>query len=403
MHQDLPRLLLVSEVSLNEEGTGINRTLYNLLEGYPPDRLMLYTADQSVKNEPTAPRFQRNVVTFPERFFPYLTNRLGTWLNPILERCNYQLIEWLSLANYQQIADFSPEMILICPNTPLGLVIGHKVTQHFDIPFLIYFMDDWVAQANTSWLSGDVQSICSYILQKAAGCLMISQQLEQDLAKRYKLEPKRSLIVHNPVDLAQKTPPNFINHVGDTFRVAYAGAIWPMHYDAIASVAEAIHQLRSNGLNIELVLYTPQSFWNLYQENWQNWEVKYGSLIPYEELNQYLQQADLLLVASSFLPEHAHVTRSSVQTKLTDYMASGRAILACGPSYAACNQFVKHWKCGLVCDTQQVAQIKELLLNQIQNPDEIEMLGKNAFAVVHENFEAGKVRSNLYSFIQESV
>ncbi|MHC5718057.1 MAG: glycosyltransferase, partial [Nostoc sp.] len=223
------------------------------------------------------------------------------------------------------------------------------------------------------------------------------------LAQRYEITPKRSLIVHNPVDLSQKNPPNFTTRSDATFRVVYSGAIWDMHYDAIASVAEAIHELKSSGLDIELVLYTSPNFWERYQKNWEAWEVKYGSLIPYEELNQYLQQADLLLVGSSFIPEYAHFTRSSVQTKLTDYMASGRAIFACGPRYSACNQFVKTWKCGLVCETNQLAHIKEMLLKQIQNIDKIEILGKNGFAVVQEHFEAGRVRSHLYNFIQENI
>ncbi|MHC5725604.1 MAG: glycosyltransferase family protein [Nostoc sp.] len=403
MEKNLPRLLLVSEVSLSQEGTGINRTLVNLLEDYPADRLMLYAPDQSLRNDPTAQRFQKNVIAFPEQFLPYQNNRLAPWINPLIASSNYQLFDWLSLANYDKIADFAPELILICPNGPLALVIGYKVIQSFDSPFLIYFMDDWVAFNHTRWLTGNIQSVCRSVLQQAAGWLMISPQLEKELAQQYKITPKRSLIVHNPVDLSNKIFPHSTPHSGKTFRIVYAGAIWTMHYDAIAVVAEAIYELRCDGVDVELVFYTGTTFWDLYKESWEAWEVNYGSLIPYEELNQYLQLADLLLVASSFMPEYAHITRTSVQTKLTDYMASGRAIFACGPTYSACNHFVKTWNCGLVCETNQLAQVKEILLNQIQNIDKLEILGKHGFAVVHEYFESGRVRSNLYNFIQENI
>ncbi|MFM6344219.1 MAG: hypothetical protein ACKPFK_03600, partial [Dolichospermum sp.] len=116
-----------------------------------------------------------------------------------------------------------------------------------------------------------------------------------------------------------------------------------------------------------------------------------------------LQKADLLLVVSSFLPEYAHITASSVQTKLTDYMASGKPILACGPSYAACNQFIKTWNCGLLCESNQVDEIKETLLKQIQNPKKLDSLARTAFKVVIDNFESSKVISNLYQFIQETI
>jgi glycosyltransferase involved in cell wall biosynthesis len=403
MEKDLPRVLLISQVSLSERATGINRTLFNLFEDYPSDRFMLYAPDQILKNDPTSSIFQKNIARFPEQFFlfPYQRNRLGFLFNPLFTILNHQLIDWLPLASYQKIADFSPEVILICPNGSLSLLMGYKLIQYFDVPFLIYFMDDWVALNHLRWLTGNVQSICQFILQKAAGWLMISPQLEQELAERYKIKPQRSLIVHNPVDLSNKTLPDFTPLSRDNFRVVYAGAIWPMHYDAVAVVAEAIYELRRDGIDIELVLHTPVHFWNAYQENWEKWQVTYGNLIPYQELNQYLQKADLLLVASSFLPEHSHVTRCSVQTKLTDYMASGRPILACGPNYSACNQFVKNWNCGLVCETNLVSEIKEILLTQIQNVGELYFFAKNGFEVLKDNFESKKVRYKLYEFIQQ--
>jgi glycosyltransferase involved in cell wall biosynthesis len=403
MEKELPRLLLVSEASLSQEGTGINRTLVNLLEGYPSDRLMLYTPDQNLKNNPTAPQFAKNVAAFPQEFLPSLNNRVGSWINPLISSLNHQLIDILPLANYAQIAEFSPEIILICPNGSLGLLMGYKVIQYFDVPFLIYFMDDWVVLNHKRWLSGNVQSVCHSVLQQASGWLMISNQLEKNLIERYKIKPERSLIVHNPVDLSHKTFPDFKPQSEETFRIVYAGAIWPMHYDAVAVVAEAIHVLRCSGVNIELVLHTAPSFWNFYQQNWEKWEVTYGSLIPYNELNQYLQKANLLLVASSFLPENSHLTSSSVQTKLTDYMASGRPILSCGPGYAACNLFVKNWNCGLVCEANQVEAIQEILLKQIQDPSDMYVLAKNAFEVVQNHFEVSKVRSKLCEFIKINI
>lgn len=402
MNKDLPRLLLVSEASLDRERTGLNRTLVNLLAEYPADRFMVYVPQSTLKSHPTAPPLNQNIAAFSEGFLPYLNNRLGLLLNPVFQVINFQLLEWMLPAERDKIAAFAPEIILICPVNTLGLLMGYKVAQSFRCPFIIYFMDDWLDNHHQRWLTGGVQTLSRTVLEKASGWLMISSQLEKDLMQRYKIFPKRSLIVHNPVDLSQKTPPDLKNRSDSTFRVVYAGAIWTMHYDAIASVAEAIHELKSSGLDIELVLYTAPNCWDLHQKHWEAWEVKYGSLIPYEELNQYLQQADLLLVASSFIPKYAQFTRSSVQTKLTDYMASGRAIFACGPRYSACNQFVKVWKCGLVCETNKLAKIKGVLLEQIKNPDRLEILGKNAFACVQEHFEAGRVRSNLYKFIQEN-
>jgi hypothetical protein len=80
-------------------------------------------------------------------------------------------------------------------------------------------------------------------------------------------------------------------------------------------------------------------------------------------------------------------------------MASGRPILACGPSYAACNQFIKTWNCGLVCETNRVSEVKTRLLEIIKNNSDLYSFSSQAFTVVKNNFEVGIVRKNLYDFI----
>lgn len=400
MRKNLPRILLVSEVALNQESNGANRTLINLFANYPVEQIALFSPNKlatsdSVLNQPS--------FTFPERYLPSLYGRyspLGKWLNPLISSINLQLLEWLPIPQKQELEDFSPDVILICPISPWCLLMGQKLQQHFKIPFLIYFMDDWMATDHPQWLSSNVQKLTHKLLREAAGWLMISEPLQETLSQRYQLEPKQSMVVHNPVDLSGKKPPDPVSPGNYTFRIIYAGSIWPMHYDALAVVAEAVFQLRQDGKDIELILHTSPYFWNTYEDKWQGWEVTNGLSIPYEEIDSYLRRGDLLLVVSSFLPEQSFMTSSSVQTKITDCMAAGRPILACGPDYSACNKFIKKWNCGLVCETNNVAQVKDLLAEQISKRSVNQELANTAFEVLKNNFEKSKVTLQLYQFIE---
>jgi hypothetical protein len=94
------------------------------------------------------------------------------------------------------------------------------------------------------------------------------------------------------------------------------------------------------------------------------------------------------------------MTSSSVQTKITDYMAAGRPILSCGPDYSACNKFIKKWDCGLVCETNQVPIIKDFLVEQMNNSYANQRFAKTAFQVLQNNFEKYKVTQQLYQFIE---
>ncbi|MEC4984444.1 MAG: hypothetical protein SAJ37_13255 [Oscillatoria sp. PMC 1068.18] len=330
-----------------------------------------------------------------------MKNRVGKLVKPFSDRVDLQLLEWLPIPRLKELAAFEPEMLLICPITPWCLVMGYKLSQQFNCPCVVYFMDDWLAKVDYRWLTGSSDAIAQELLRKATGWLTISEQLKTDLSARYHLTPKQSLVVHNPVDLTNKQLPDKLPSQQGTFKVAYAGSIWAMHYDAVAVVAEAIYQLKCEGKDINLILYTNPSFWHNYQEQWQKWQVVYGSFIPYNQLNNYLQQADLLLVASSFLPENAHLIRSSVLTKITDYMVAGRAILSCGPSYSACNQFIKRWNCGLVCEDNDVSKVKALLLEQMENRYSLVDYAEKAFQVVSQNFEMSLVNTKLAKFLTE--
>lgn len=394
-----PRLLLITEVPLSENSLGIDRTLVNLLEAYPKNKFMLYTCSSPTL---TAPTFKQNVVSFSERAFPLLNNRIGNIINGLLSQINLQLMALLPIPNVGKIQAFAPELLLICPNSSAALLMGHKVVQCLNCPYLIYFMDNWVAKVHYHWIAGSIQAVTRGLLSQADGWLMISHRLRDDLEKRYNLSPSRSLVVHNPVDLATLPSPDFTVHHG-TFKVVYAGSIWTMHYDAIAAIADAIFELRQVGYEIELILHTPPMFWQQYQTFWESRQVVCCGMVPHHDLQTYLQRADLLLVASSFTPEHAHVTRSSVQTKLTDYMASGRPILSCGPAYGACNDFVKQWNCGLVCDTNSTATIKSLLTQAMQNRDRNQVFAHTAFAVVERMFDKQQTSNQLFQFISESL
>ncbi|MEQ9372270.1 MAG: hypothetical protein RIG63_25120 [Coleofasciculus chthonoplastes F3-SA18-01] len=403
MITDLPRLLIVSELTLSfsKKGQSANPTLFNLFENYPPELLLQFTPTIYLNNTPPAPPFQNRAISFNNQYLSSLNNRLGKLINPFSSALNLQLLDLLPIANHKAIKEFDPEVILVCPITPDCLIVGKNLTQLFNCPFIIYFMDDWIAVNTYKWLSGTVQSIAKELLQESDGWLMISEQLQKELSNRYQFAPKQSMIVHNPVDLSAKDSLNLENNHTGTFTVAYAGSIQVMHYDALAAVAEAIFQLRLEGKDIELVLYTSEVFWKCYEKTWRNWDVKYSSLIPYQELNQYLNKADLLLVATSFLPEYAHVVRSSVLTKLTDYMMAGRPILSCGPDYSACNQFINQWGCGLVCETNNIKFIKYFLQEQIQKRTSNQKLALKAIEALKNNFEKKYIHSQLYNFISK--
>lgn len=400
MKNSLPRLLLISEATLDEKATGLNRTLFNLLASYSMEDFMLFSQHEQLEKCPPAHPFGDNVACFSQWISLPWRNRISAWISPWINLLNLQITGFLSIPDFEKILSFDPEVVLICPDSPVGLVMGYRLVQRLKLPFVIYFMDDWVVTNHQRWLTGGTQLCCRELLENAKGWITISPQLKQSLVSRYATSPRKSLVAHNPVELSGKVPPSFEPHRQKVFRIAYAGSIHTMHYDAVASVAESVAALQIEGYDVELVLYTQPDFWNRYRQAWEKYKVVYGGFLPYEAVGQHLRQADLLLVASSFLPRYVNITRSSVQTKITDYMATGRTIFSYGPAYAACNLFVKEWLCGLVFETNDLEKLNLFLADQIKKREINQIYARTAYRVLQENFAAEKVVKKFFAFIQ---
>jgi glycosyltransferase involved in cell wall biosynthesis len=172
-----------------------------------------------------------------------------------------------------------------------------------------------------------------------------------------------------------------------------------MHLDALVATANAIAGLREQGVAAQLVLHTDRPFWKAYESTWRDLGVENGGLIAHGLLEARLRDADLLLVVASFLPKQAPMSRSSVQTKLTDYMAAGTPIFGVGPPGAASLDFIEQWGVGLTCTSADPTDIAATLRNWMANPPDRETLAKRAHKVLKVEFDPDIVCRRLWQFV----
>ena len=395
-----PKILLVSDLilSLSDSKKFANPTLYNLFKNYPPESILQYIPVSTLKTHPPSTNHHQ-LLTYKSHYISLIRNRIGLYINPLIEYFNLSLIGYSTFHEEEKVRRFNADIILICPITLSCLITAQKISKQLKIPFLIYFMDDWLAKNNTFWFGGNVQKLGYKILKDARAWVMISEFLQQEMSTRYQIYDKPCVIAHNPVNSSLASVPKARDKASTAFQVAYAGSIQPMHEDAFLLVAESIYKLRKEGENIELILYTSSSFWERYKHLLSDFEVINGNLVPYHQLQETLSNSDLLLVCTSFNSEYEYPVRSSLLTKLTDYMASGKPILSCGPEYSACNKFLKQWDCGVICSSNQIIHIQACLRWCMSQRDSISHLAETALDVLSENFSESVVQHRLYKFI----
>jgi len=389
-----PKILVITENPPRENSLGFGRTLTNILKDYPSDKILYYLPDEDYSH-PDYQVFQSKFLKFglknkrinePRWWVPYF--------NKVLNFYNHSL-QSLRVPHQQLkvITEFGADVIFVVPMMYATLLEAKRINKFIRIPMFIYLMDDTMHDRWCHW-GGMRQSIIKQVLRKAAGWVMISKYLAEVLAKRYGIDSPKTLILHNPVDstMAIRT----YSPLGrNKFVIAYAGSIHAFH-DALFKVAEAVYIMQQEGMDVELKIYTRQDFWKNSEMTFKKWNVVNGGFVNYDQLFKTLNEADLLLCTTSFSQQHTSLVSTSVFTKLTDYMASGRLVLSYGPSYSANNRFMKENNLGITFDDPDIGALKEYIKTQIHSKGNHENL---------VNVQAGYIqnKSNSLSMSNEFV
>lgn len=390
MNRVLPRVLLVTDADLTAGSRGAGRTLVNLFSRYPAGALLAISG--SARASYVMEGGHRVLAAAPG-----LPGRLVSPLRGVVGDVDALWARWKPLADHAAVAAFAPQLVLGMAVGPVGVALTGRFQS--TAPLVTYFMDDWLAQIPSVPFAFNTRLRARALLRKSKGWLAISSYLLESM-RTFTGTDRPALVVHNAVPLGDGEPAALAAPRTGRFRVAYAGSVWPMHWDAVAAVAASVARARATGSDIEFVLFTDRYFWGRHENDWRQWGVVDGGLIPYAGLGAALGGCDLLVVSSSFDDAQAHMSRSSVQTKVTDYMAAGRPILGCGPHDAASNRFLREHGCAHFAEDPLPVAMDAALRACVDARADGPSMARRAYEVVRREHEIGAVTAHLYEFLR---
>lgn len=115
-------------------------------------------------------------------------------------------------------------------------------------------------------------------------------------------------------------------------RFLYMGNLLYGRDKVLAALAGALKQINRNGVKAELCIYTQTEVSNrVYARLTATGTVRMMKAVPYSQVVEIQKEADFLVFPESFEKKYKRVTRLSFSTKLTDYLSSGKCVLAIGP------------------------------------------------------------------------
>ena len=383
-NRNLPKILVISASSISRHcATGI--TLCNLFSGYPADRIaQIYddtvdpdsvccgrhfrfsSADipmvgagkrllrrlRSQRRRLTSADVGRSVQAASNSVSRGLLGALGDIFPFALPS---DLRAW--------VEDFGPQIIY----TPLGSVrmmsLVLKISVLLRIPVVPHFMDDWpMSEYADSWPQVVPKRILAAkldaVLARSPIGLTISEDMSVEYGQRYGGQFKDFM---NCIDLAPVVVGE-CDVAGRLVQFAYIGGLHLNRWKGIADVARALQSLEDRGVPVALEIYAPEHDIAVYRHIYESYSVvKRLSTLGAADACRKMLEVDVLIHVESFLPEDAARTRLSISTKIPQYMAAGKPILAYGPDGLSSIRYIE--RCGSGLTVTRVGDI--LLLESI--------------------------------------
>lgn len=330
---DFPRLLYWSDVPVSPTGAGAI-LVYRLLEGWPADKLMVCTP--TAKTDCPLPGVRK--IEPPKALWPRLfTSRVAfQWMTLRMLQGMF-LTKWRGGRPAEPLDSafdaFAPEAVLtVCA---AGAWIGaHAYARARRIPHHLIVHDDhhyaffWINSLKP-W----GEQLFGRTYREASSRLCVSEPMEQEYRERFGAPGEVLLPSRGRDSVFFSEPRAEMARPPVAAKVFYAGSIYGDTFSWLERVAAA---LAARGHRF--IVYSP---------NQPPPEVKLRHLelrppLPSAELVKALhEEADILLLPTSFDPRNHAVVRTLFPSKLVDYTGAAVAILVVSSEETAITDYLR--------------------------------------------------------------
>ena len=259
----------------------------------------------------------------------------------------------------------NPVDIIISTGPPHSMhLIALDLKKKLNIPWIADFRDPWTKidfykeLKLSGWADRKHHRLEKQVVQSADIVLSINQMMGDDYKN---MGAKQSLYLPNGFDPSD-FPKNTKLKKCSKFRIVYIGSINQdrnpeFFWKTIKDLTEKNPSF-ANDLEIELIGKTDYSVQNLIESYQLEPYVSVTDYLPHDEIFHAQKRASILLLLINHTP-HA---RGILTGKMFEYLASGRAILAIGPTDGEAAMILSETKTGTTINYHDEETLSETLL-----------------------------------------
>lgn len=432
MISNLPKVLIVSR-GVWDETQGTSSTLTNLFQNYEADKLAhIYIETKTPNTQCCRLFFQISEVSLIHKIFHWRT-KTGFIINTetidnvvvdekkaaqeentmifvrkhrliifnFIREILWLLNGWKSKELKKFIADFNPDLIWL-DGSPLPLMnrLHCYVLDVAKKPASIFMQDDVYTYESCSkniWsrlykclLRTQVRRVVS----KCDNMFVASLKMKREYDEIFDVN---STFITKGIDLLDINWQSY--NVHRPIRMTYLGQVIYGRIYSLIAVANALKNINKAEVKLQFEIYTNnQISEDLKRQLLNSNGVKLMPPVTYPEVPSVINNSDVVVFVESFEKKYKNIARLSFSTKISDYFASGRAILAIGPSDNASIEYFRDEDAALIATNEEQIQIQ---LNHLIQDDYVSKYAKKAYNCGYKNHEKQMMDEKVFGKLIE--
>ncbi|WP_337042022.1 glycosyltransferase [Emticicia sp. 17c] len=421
-----PKILVVSADPFNRtSGTGI--TISNIFKGWDKDRIAnVYIHDVPRSDEVCDKYYRLSKWAF---FFNYCLK----WLMVLFQLRKVKIVQttvplkksertfknimflnfkagfdlspmFVSKSFWKWVQEYDPDIIYSMLGNGRMIKFSNSIAARTKKPVLPHFMDDWpeciyIQNEWGGYARKMFDKMFKQVIAYSKGGLCISDQMTEEYIKRYKI-PFATIL--NCVEEEFFIQPEERTSAKQPTVFLYVGGLHLNRWMSLLEIAEAIDEINQEGQQVQLHIYCPEKDRNQFADKFNNNKsVSFKGSVSSTQVPEVLSQASVLIHVESFEENVVLFTKYSISTKIPQYMAAGKPILAYGPGELASVQHVVNAHAGYAVTSKDKAELKKKILTLSANPELRFSCANNGYQFAKANHSQSKTLKTLQKVAQE--
>ena len=295
---------------------------------------------------------------------------------------------WKTKALDSFIRDFNPEILFfpVFPYAYMGRIQQH-IMRIARCPIVCFLSDDNYSYEGCRGVSDYVLRFLNrrFVRLFATCCsemFVIVDKGKEEIDRRF---GTNSVILTKSIDFTDRAYSE--KKAGEPLRFVYTGSLLIGRGETMGYVADFINDInREFGeIKVELYVYSQTHPSDTVISHFESGSAHFCGSVSHGRIESVLDDADVVIFAEALEGKESNIARLSFSTKITDYLSSGKCILAIGKEDIAPIEYFRRYNSAIIATS--TGEIKQRIREIVENPSITSEYGRFAFECAKKNHE----------------